>query len=755
MRGLHARSTLCDASSRRGTEPNSDRNPYPMPMFVLGHPSSDALSAFTEADSSPDNPRVAAHVADCAECRERVQLFQAVRSAARGASVPPLPATLRERVLQSRASRVRVDLPIDGASIFKSSRRWIPVAVAAAAAALVAVLGEGVLSSNQEADAGSTSGTMTIAPALPRPGQAVHITYDAPPTLARFKTLVVRARLRSINSDAYESGVPVRTIAILTRTKGNSYASSVTLPDSIVFAALAVEDSAGTIIDDHEKRTWELLATIDGQQPSFAALYQRANDMMGRNFEEGHATARRMAQLYPDSLAGWSYLHSFDLWMGVGQADSVLAVHRAVLHRLERPWRTSDVVPDRTLGFLAWYAQSLDTSAATYWRSRLLREAPHDGFAIQWRLVAGFQKLHVDGDTAATFRLLDSLWEQRTPERAGQVASQALGFAIATRRPAVIDRWWTRLLSVSNDSVQAEVSFGEELSQVRPLAHLGIERLRNIIPKVSQEARANRRLTETAAMRDRRATRLHRRVLSSMGQAMVASGAMSSGLDTLMLAAQSGWDLSIFRAIRTASLATGDSATALSMTARLLADPSTTQRTRDSLGALALKAVGPLRWTALQQNGTRLFAQRMLEESTRQSIPGKARLRTADGRKVLLSDRVRGRVTVIAFWSRYCGWALDDLDNLKMVAQRLQGVGSQMIVVLDDEPGPSAGLSAFLKEHDMRLPVQFDVEGSTSKALNNWGTPHYYVLDETGKVRFAAVNLATDALVRAEAVRNR
>ena len=47
----------------------------------------------------------------------------------------------------------------------------------------------------------------------------------------------------------------------------------------------------------------------------------------------------------------------------------------------------------------------------------------------------------------------------------------------------------------------------------------------------------------------------------------------------------------------------------------------------------------------------------------------------------------------------------------------------------------------------------FDVDHTTSKAFNNWGTPSYYVIDKAGRSRFDAVSSAVDALVRAQALR--
>jgi len=143
----------------------------------------------------------------------------------------------------------------------------------------------------------------------------------------------------------------------------------------------------------------------------------------------------------------------------------------------------------------------------------------------------------------------------------------------------------------------------------------------------------------------------------------------------------------------------------------------------------------------------------MLEDSRMQSLAGKPRLRDDQGRVQTLRELGAGRVTVVVFSSRSCGWALDDLDDLGDVARRLEKVGSRLVLVIEDEAGPSPALSAVLAEHKVQGPVYFDVDHSTSKAFNNWGTPMYFVLDDVGRLRFEEVTTAHDALVRAEAVR--
>jgi hypothetical protein len=175
------------------------------------------------------------------------------------------------------------------------------------------------------------------------------------------------------------------------------------------------------------------------------------------------------------------------MWMGVGQTDSALAKHRAELARLDHQWRNRSSIPADLLGRLAWYSLSVDTAAASYWRSRLLRDAPSDGFALQWRLIDALTAMSKTRDTTAVFRTLDSLWDERSVDRAAQIAGAGLGLAVSSGRSGDMGRWVARVKSVSNDTIASEITFADQLSRVPAFASEGATRLRAVLS--SLEAR--------------------------------------------------------------------------------------------------------------------------------------------------------------------------------------------------------------------------------------------------------------------------
>jgi thiol-disulfide isomerase/thioredoxin len=110
-----------------------------------------------------------------------------------------------------------------------------------------------------------------------------------------------------------------------------------------------------------------------------------------------------------------------------------------------------------------------------------------------------------------------------------------------------------------------------------------------------------------------------------------------------------------------------------------------------------------------------------------------------DGTRMLLSDIVANRPTVVAFWSRSCAPSLSQLPELQELAERLETQGVS-VVPITDEP-ISADLTAFLAERGIDLPVYHDIRGEAIRAFDSWGTPMYYVLDAQGRLRFDHVQL--------------
>jgi hypothetical protein len=713
------------------------------------HPRPDELSDFLAASAPESRARVAAHLQRCQDCRDSLQLLRGATAAAREMPVSGPSPELRSRIFASRASDTRM-IGIAADVPERSRPRWrLPLA----AATLIVLVGGMVLTQHaSRVEAGTTSGTLVFTPSAPRAGQAVAVSYSPAGMLSGQPWVALRARTRGSVGDSYNVGLATSTIATLRRGADGSFTGRFVLPDSVVYAAFAVNDSSGSVVDDNAGRDWELLASDSTGKPLFGALDQRANDMMGRNWEEGLATAQRMIALYPRDLRAWVWMHSFDGWLGRTGDDSVRARHRATLAEFDSTFNSGTTPSADQIGLMAWYADGIDSTNAKRWRARLMRDAPQNSFAVQWRLVALMDTLRTRTDTAKTLHQLDALWNSAPVHRQAQIAAYATSVALATADTSLIELWTARLVRADPDPRSTSRWVATRLSSVPALRAEGIRRMRAELDSLTALPQSERALNETVAEQRKRHAATARELLASLGQALVAAGDYPAARDALARAASSGWNPDVFRDVRTASLAVGDTARALTMAARIAVDPRTSAAFGDSVRPLAERKLGAAGWRSQLDSARSEYVKRMLADASSRALAGSARVHGLDGRVRTLGDLTNGRLTVIAFWSRFCGPAVEDLPRLNAAAARLARDGVPLVTIVD-ETTASPALRAFLAEKHVTAPTYLDAHGESSRALNEWGTPSYYVVDSDGRIRFDATNSADEALARAEALR--
>jgi peroxiredoxin len=715
--------------------------------FSFLHPAFDELADFLSGSPDKSRVRIAAHLERCQRCRDSLQFLRGVSGTA--ATIPgegPSSALL-DRIVASRAADKRIILPIADATA-RATPRWI---IPAAAAVLLAVLG-GALATRHatEMEAGTTSGTLVFAPAAPRAGQSVEVTYRPAGMLVDKKLLVLRARYRG--DDPSYNGIRITTAATLHRSADGSFEGRIVLPDSVVYAVFAVEDSNASVIDDNATRDWELIVSDSSNKPLFAALDERASDMMGRNWEEGEATARRMVALYPDDLRAWIWMQSFDGWLGRADDDSVRAIYRRRLVVFDSVLRSGPAPSSEMIGDMAWYADQVDSATEARWRARLLRDAPNNTFAIQWRMIAVGDSLRIRKDTALAFRRLDTLWAESPPDRRAQLGDYAASLALVTGDTALVRKWTTRFVNSAQDERDVARWAAMQFARLPALRTEGIRRIRDELDSLSHPSPSERGLNETTKEQRDRNSASRRTLLATLGQALVASGDNNAGRTALAEAASVGWNLSVFRAVWAASLAAGDTIPALTMASRVAVDPRTSTAFTDSVQSGAARVLGAAGWQRDLVSARTEYVKRMLAQAPARSLIGKPRVRGIDGQTHDLADLTNGQVTVVAFWSRSCFPAVEELPRMNDVAVQLARSGVRVVSIVD-EANSSSQLNAFLNEKHVAVPTYLDTWHEASRAFNQWGTPSYYVVDADGRVRFDATSSADEALARAEALR--
>jgi peroxiredoxin len=135
---------------------------------------------------------------------------------------------------------------------------------------------------------------------------------------------------------------------------------------------------------------------------------------------------------------------------------------------------------------------------------------------------------------------------------------------------------------------------------------------------------------------------------------------------------------------------------------------------------------------------------RVLEEAKNRALGRDVRLLDRAGAEIELDDLRAGRPTVVAFWSRHCGPALEQLPAMAKLRQQLDARGAALIVITEEQRADE--LTQLLAERAPGLEVYHDHWRDGTLAFQSWGTPQYFVLDASGRLRFEYSDL--DAVLR-------
>lgn len=725
-----------------------------MPLFFL-HPSLERIAQFASDDLSADaRTRTGRHLQSCVRCQGTLRFLRSLDPTAVITAAPP-PAALRQRILDSRAAGNRVILP----ALINAPprRRWTRSIAGIAATAGVLLMAWRVMAPG-DALGVAEHGELVVTPATPTKGAAVQVHYrPGPMTFPGATTLALRARLRTVHDEAY--GVPqVRRLALLHRDADGSFIARLTLPDSVVFAVFAVESSDSTRVDDNDGRGWELPVAESDGRPAFDALYQRANDMMGRSWEQGYASMRRATELYPDRIEGWSYREFFERALYTGAtADSVTSIYRARLDSLVALAKTRPRLRYEEIGSIYYRAYVFarrpgvtrtDSSEWTYWWDRLRAEYPRHAQVAQ-RLA-----VYLDTTGIGRTRALDSLdhlYRTLAPitgvgrnlfNRASQLVDGA-------KDPTTERLWLERAAAGAPDSVRR---LAMVLSTRSAFRTEGMQLLRTLLRDSTARLLPGRALEANASTFARRVADQRGRMLAALGRALIAQGSRTAALDTLRLASSGTWDPALFADLAAAYRLAGDAEAADRMGARLVVDPRTTAARSDSLQVEGRRRLGAVAWNAALDSARREMHERLLERSIVRSVRTDVALHTRDGQAVSVRSLTGGRPSVVIFWSRQCGPALEAVPEIASLMTRLTATGTPVLFVVSESP--SVALDGALAALRVTWPVYFDSRGLLADAMNNFGTPAYHVLDGAGRVRFTFAAEVPDIIAQVEAVKS-
>ena len=687
------------------------------------HPTFRTLSDFADGVlDSTRSRRVARHLERCVQCREKLWSIRALDAAAQEIPVPAMPADLLQRTLARRTAGEEVILPRveDEAPASHDARKpWRAAAIAAAVLLAASTL---LWRSTDRLEAEASE--LRFTPSQPQPGAHVHVEYRATSQLASHDVLVLRARYRHAGAGLDVTQQPVAT---LRRTRDRTFAGAFTLPDSIVYAVFAVEDTAATTVDANAER-WQLLVHDETGRPHIEALHEQYHDARMRNRTVARAAAVEMMRLYPQDTRAWlPYFLQLVENEPRNVRDSIAAVMRA---RLPAQLAHADSTSYRDVEKVVWYADHIqDTAAERVWRDRLIRLFPDSSAAKQQRALALVAA--PPASRAEFWNAAERLRQESGPERQQQLLFSALETARAWGDAEQIERWGERWLALDTTS-RAEVL--NAYVTVPELQERAMQLLRARLRDTHVYPDFYRPLFQTRAAFDANRAEWRADYYTRLGRILMQRGDTAAALDTLARAADTKWDPALFRTVAAYRLAAGDTLAALPLLARVALDPETTPAYADSVRARFRGRFTAAQWSQWTIDAARQLERHVMVFATNRPVQGSFTLAAPDGTQRTVNP-VHDTETVVAFWCRECPPSFVQLPALNQLAQQLEQRNVRFITITDEDPR-SARLTQFIERHDYRFPYFGDPDREAARALGGPSYPRYVVIDRDGRIRF-------------------
>lgn len=685
----------------------------------LGHPSFERLSRYADAElTGKARERVASHLAGCTRCRDTIRFIRDLGEVARNLPAPEPPADALPRLLARRAAGERVILPTaDPVPIEAEQKRALP----AIAATIVLFMAGALLFSVPRL--GADRSRLEFSPERPRAGATVQVRYAAGSLLDSEPTLVLRGRLRFADGSHR-----VTEVATLTRGADGVFHGVVSLPDSVVYGAFAVEDSDASRVDSNNSRLWELLVHGEDGRPLFEALRERTSDLFVRNWELAHETARTAARLYPRRAWSAYTLFSFESALAQGAArDSLVLHHRERLRELDRRWGEEPPTEDDA-AYLAVYAMVLgEMEIHEKWRSFLLENAPHHRTSVQFRLF----DLQRGSEGRALLDDLESLgaeagfWHR-------ELVVAGLFQALRTRDTEAALRWADRYLAIAPEDVGTIAQTVADA--IAPDAELD-DWLGEVSAKAANGGLAlERDPTRTTAAHRRQLAELGASVKYVIGRTCLEAGDAECALKHFESAAAITWNPTVFDALARVLADRGRTEEAAQFLARVAIDPLADSSSAANADAVGRSWIGEQRWEHALDRAHDALAAYMAPHAVYRRIPGDIELLDADGNRVTTSSILTGGISVVAFWSPQSAPSIQALPEIERAARMLRHESIRIIAVQLRRASTEA--PDRWQEIMPSVDFYFDPRHDLASAFDQWGLPEYFVVDQAGIVRF-------------------
>lgn len=695
----------------------------------LRHPKFFDLSRYVDrGEDGADLDQMRIHLRDCTRCRDEVAWIKRLRDESGSLSDVEPPAGTLDRILERRAAGDRIILPVNAPAVDLAERRplrWVGTGVAVAILAIVATI-----SLTNRATAGSSN--LTFTPRQPQPGETIKIHYVPTIGLAGADSLRLRVRFREADQPHDEESYPGDYLSItLFPDRDGVFEGKFALPLTVAYAQMAVEDTRATTVDSNNRRLWEIQAHNENGHVSYQALQQRAYMAeWAQDWRRRKQTSVEMTRLFPLRPEGWDLRFRYEIeFTDPARRDSVLAIHRAALKRLESDLEGREVAAIE-LAAMTLYADGLGAAAAAmYWERRLARVDPGH-YLVQRR--RAFRVFAEQVDAAKVLEAVEDAWLSSNP-RDWNLAEMGLRQALLASQWDRAETWARRLTDITPDLA---FTAGRLLAAHPPTRELGIDYLQQAANLSASNLDRIRPLSVDALVYERMRARRLQRILTQLAGALIESGHTEAAAGIIGKAADLGWDPLLLRQLADYRVAVGDTTSALTLLARAAADPLTGSETEERGHDLAVASgLGPPAWLQSVAQEREQFRRWTLEAAEFRHLPPDLTVDAANGDRVTVASLISLQPTLIAVTEFQPGRFVDSkLPHLMRLHDRLAERDFPFVVLMTTwDDGFNFG--AFVDEDRLNFPLFYDSDNLADEFFGVKRTTEYVVLDADGMIR--------------------
>jgi hypothetical protein len=573
----------------------------------------------------------------------------------------------------------------------------------------------------------SEASVLEFAPARPSAGEEITVTYHASGQLGSEAVLRLRAQYRRAG-DREERDIRRITTALLRRRSDRTYEARVRLPAGVVYAAFAVEDEGGAVVDHGGSMGWELLVHDDGH-PSYEALRQRVEAAMGRAPEEALETAVEATRLYPARIEAWAMRSALESEAyGPDAYDSLRAVHAQRVQAFDEQLGQRPVSAD-VIGTMYLYAGAWKVAdVAERWRLRALREAPRSPIAARLRTIDILRE-PVE-HPHERLRLLDGLYDAAgTAPPVLSTAAFKLAYGMKDADASL--RWARRVIAIEPRERFAKA---RQLLSFPSLSDTVLAWIDGEIERLGAPDDGQRPLSWSKPRYQRSVGSARLDLFGLKGQALLGLGDTLAALAYLDSAVAQGWDLARFRTAAMARLAAADTLGAARLLAGIAVDPAAHDEDADQFGR---RLVNDLVWAAERKRALSDMLRETRREAQPRVLSDSVRVTRRSGDTVDLRETLRGHITVVAFWHPRCRTCLADLQALRQLVAGLPGTPG--LAIVSRRPLGSADW-AMLDDARLAAVVTVDGEGEAMQAFRIWASAGVFVVDQRGVIQYHEVS---------------